>query len=85
MGSVFIGSDIGFLIGTRVVVHVIRHTCVHALVDTIAVRVDVIITSVGVYVIRVVRQILWEEQCLLSISNFFTLLNSDTLLSLSLV
>ena len=29
---------------------------------------------------------IWEEQCLLSISsNFFTMLNSDTLLSLSLV
>jgi hypothetical protein len=36
MRSVFIGSDIGFLIGTRVVVHVIRHTCVHALVDSLA-------------------------------------------------
>ena len=34
-------------------VYVICHTCVHVLVDTIAVRADVIITSVREYVIRV--------------------------------
>jgi hypothetical protein len=82
---VFIGAYVRCLIRTWMKIYVICHTCVHVFFDTIAVRVDVIITSVGVYVIRVVRQILWEEQCLLSISNIFTLLNSDTLLSLSLV
>ena len=50
---VFIGAYVRCLIRTWMKIYVICHTCVHVLVDTIAVRVDVIITSVGVYVIRV--------------------------------
>ena len=48
MRSVFIGSDIGFLIGTRVVVHVIRHTSVHALVDSLA-NVLINVAALGLY------------------------------------
>ena len=38
-------------------VYVIRHACVHALVDSIAARADVIIASVGVYEVRVAPQV----------------------------
>jgi hypothetical protein len=53
MWLIFIGAYVRYLIRTWMKIYVICHTCVHVLVDTIAVRVDVIITSVGVYVIRV--------------------------------
>jgi hypothetical protein len=38
-------------------VYIIGHTCVHALVDGIAVRVDGPITSVGVYEGRITPQV----------------------------
>jgi len=53
MWLVFIGAYVRYLIRAWMKVYVICHTCVHVLVDTIAVRADVIITSVRVYVIRV--------------------------------
>jgi hypothetical protein len=39
-------------------IYVICQTCVHVLVDTIAVRIDVIITSLGFYVIRVAANLM---------------------------
>ena len=50
---VFVSTDIGFLIGARVLVDVIRHTCLHALVDGVDVRPSVIVTIVRVNEVRV--------------------------------
>ena len=50
---VLVGADVGFLIGSWVVVDIIGHTCIHALVDSSAVWTDVIIIIVRIYEIRI--------------------------------